>query len=256
MRRATTCDHGVLGKSKCSDCRLDKSRSANLLNKNPFSPVKVAEDLVDVEPHESSVLACGATLDGICGDLDDFAQRQLRSIRAGAGEWKEPPDYASVRLPSTDPRVAMVSARYKARLAAEHKFQELATCIAGHALALEDRAAGACRVCRRANQRARSVRPDVVFKNAARRAVRYAIARGEIVRQPCEVCGATSPTVHAHHDDYAAPLNVRWLCFTHHVRQHHNAFTTRRRVRASLMRKMYPRVRAREEKSTGKRRTA
>jgi hypothetical protein len=42
---------------------------------------------------------------------------------------------------------------------------------------------------------------------------------GELVMQPCEVCGVM-PT-QAHHDDYSKPLEVRWLCVTHHIRLHH-----------------------------------
>lgn len=48
--------------------------------------------------------------------------------------------------------------------------------------------------------------------------VRYAIARGDLVRQPCEDCG--DPKSSAHHDDYTRPLDVRWLCGKHH-RLHH-----------------------------------
>ncbi len=47
--------------------------------------------------------------------------------------------------------------------------------------------------------------------------VRNAIARGTLVPQPCEECGAPA---HAHHDDYSKPLDVRWLCAFHHG-QHH-----------------------------------
>ncbi|MCP1173764.1 hypothetical protein [Ralstonia chuxiongensis] len=52
----------------------------------------------------------------------------------------------------------------------------------------------------------------------ARRLVRTAIETGRMTRQPCEVCG-TKPA-QAHHDDYSKPLDVRWLCPTHH-REHH-----------------------------------
>jgi hypothetical protein len=48
-----------------------------------------------------------------------------------------------------------------------------------------------------------------------------AIANGTLVRQPCEVCGTTRK-IDAHHDDYSKPLEVRWLCRSHH-RQHHIA---------------------------------
>jgi ribosomal protein S27AE len=50
--------------------------------------------------------------------------------------------------------------------------------------------------------------------------VRDAKKDGKLVRQPCEVCG--SPKTHAHHDDYARPLEVRWLCALHHVKWHKN----------------------------------
>jgi hypothetical protein len=52
----------------------------------------------------------------------------------------------------------------------------------------------------------------------ARRKVRHEIVMGRMQRQPCEVCGAEE--VHAHHDDYSKPLDVRWLCPSHH-REHH-----------------------------------
>lgn len=56
-------------------------------------------------------------------------------------------------------------------------------------------------------------------RRRAHEAVRRAILRGELVRQPCEDCGATV-TVDAHHDDYSRPLEVTWLCRLHHVRRH------------------------------------
>lgn len=49
--------------------------------------------------------------------------------------------------------------------------------------------------------------------------VTTAILRGDLKRQPCEVCGRGS-YVQAHHDDYADPLNVRWLCVSCHKRHH------------------------------------
>ena len=48
-----------------------------------------------------------------------------------------------------------------------------------------------------------------------------AIRDGRLARQPCEVCGAAK--AQAHHDDYGKPLDVRWLCTTHHAEWHkHN----------------------------------
>ena len=59
------------------------------------------------------------------------------------------------------------------------------------------------------------------IKRAAQIAVGNAIRDGKITRQPCEVCG--NPKAQAHHDDYGKPLDVRWLCTTHHAEWHrHN----------------------------------
>lgn len=62
----------------------------------------------------------------------------------------------------------------------------------------------------------RQEHPETV---AAHNAVQRAIRAGKLVRKPCEVCGTTE-RIHAHHDDYADYLKVRWLCALHH-RQHH-----------------------------------
>jgi hypothetical protein len=56
-------------------------------------------------------------------------------------------------------------------------------------------------------------------KKRAHQVVKRAVARGDLTPRPCEVCGATD-RIHAHHDDYAKALDVRWLCVKHH-RQHH-----------------------------------
>ncbi len=55
-------------------------------------------------------------------------------------------------------------------------------------------------------------------KMSARWAVKAAIQKGELVPQPCEICGAEN--VHAHHPDYTRPLDVRWLCPVHHKAAH------------------------------------
>lgn len=50
----------------------------------------------------------------------------------------------------------------------------------------------------------------------------YAIERGRLTPRVCEVCG-TGRQIEAHHDDYSKPLDVRWLCKSHH-KQHHLKF--------------------------------
>lgn len=55
-------------------------------------------------------------------------------------------------------------------------------------------------------------------KHRARVQLHNAVARGKIQKRPCEVCAL--PKVEAHHDDYSLPLEVRWLCRTHHTMLH------------------------------------
>lgn len=56
-------------------------------------------------------------------------------------------------------------------------------------------------------------------KAQARRAVNNALAKGKMSKLPCEVCGSTK-LIHGHHDDYSKPLDVKWLCPTHHYQRH------------------------------------
>jgi len=48
-------------------------------------------------------------------------------------------------------------------------------------------------------------------------AVGNAIRNGKLKRQPCFVCGGSAE---AHHPDYDRPLDVTWLCSTHHKQAH------------------------------------
>lgn len=50
--------------------------------------------------------------------------------------------------------------------------------------------------------------------------VEYAIRSGRLIRKPCEICG--SEPSEAHHDDYDKPLEVRWLCRSHHMKLERN----------------------------------
>lgn len=56
------------------------------------------------------------------------------------------------------------------------------------------------------------------IKRMAHTYVRLAIMTGQLSKQPCEKCGAENAI--AHHDNYTDPINVRWLCQSHH-RQYH-----------------------------------
>jgi hypothetical protein len=56
-------------------------------------------------------------------------------------------------------------------------------------------------------------------KYKAKTMVNNAIRDKKLFKEPCEVCGAVT-SVHAHHDDYSKPLNVRWLCAAHHKEWH------------------------------------
>lgn len=42
--------------------------------------------------------------------------------------------------------------------------------------------------------------------------------RGKLQKQPCVVCGEVRAD--AHHENYDRPLDVVWLCRTHHARRH------------------------------------
>ena len=57
------------------------------------------------------------------------------------------------------------------------------------------------------------------LKYNAHLVVQQAISAGMLEKRRCEVCGAQP--VDAHHDRYDEPLNVRWLCRSHHVKLHH-----------------------------------
>lgn len=59
-------------------------------------------------------------------------------------------------------------------------------------------------------------------KNNARKKVYYRVQTGEIIKP--DVCEFNNEDckgiLHAHHDDYSKPLDVRWLCRFHHVETH------------------------------------
>ena len=60
--------------------------------------------------------------------------------------------------------------------------------------------------------------PERKQKHHVRMFTTTAIALGILVRQACEMCGVKE--TEAHHTDYSKPLEVRWLCRTHHAAHH------------------------------------
>ena len=50
----------------------------------------------------------------------------------------------------------------------------------------------------------------------------HAIKRGEVIRPDiCEQCGKEG-RIHAHHEDYSKPLEVKWLCVPCHGKRNSN----------------------------------
>jgi len=56
-------------------------------------------------------------------------------------------------------------------------------------------------------------------KYKAHSIVNRAIKSGKLFKENCEKCG-TNEKIHAHHDDYLKPLNIRWLCAACHSQWH------------------------------------
>ena len=55
------------------------------------------------------------------------------------------------------------------------------------------------------------------LRRKAQQALGNAVRDGKIIPQPCFVCGNKAE---AHHPNYDAPLDVVWLCTTHHKQAH------------------------------------
>lgn len=75
------------------------------------------------------------------------------------------------------------------------------------------------RGCRLPYAATKEYRKKNPIKYAAHILIGTHIKLGKIEKKPCEVCG-TIDKIHAHHDDYAYPLDVRWLCAAHHRQWH------------------------------------
>ena len=80
-----------------------------------------------------------------------------------------------------------------------------------------DRARG----CRLTPEYHREYRARFPAKYRAKSAVNNAIRDGKLVKlTSCEECGTSEGRLHGHHDDYALPLSVRWLCAACHHQWH------------------------------------
>jgi ribosomal protein S27AE len=60
---------------------------------------------------------------------------------------------------------------------------------------------------------------DLRVRRNARALLRHYVNQGKIKVKPCERCGY-GVGVHAHHEDYAKPLDVVWLCRRCHYDRH------------------------------------
>ena len=58
-----------------------------------------------------------------------------------------------------------------------------------------------------------------ILTRAAHVMLGNAVRDGRVIKGPCEVCGSTE-RIHGHHEDYAKPFDVRWLCPKHHAEAH------------------------------------
>jgi hypothetical protein len=82
-----------------------------------------------------------------------------------------------------------------------------------------------CRACKAAYTRdwrtknPRAITAEERKKQNARSLAKMSVRRGQIIRNPCEKCGATE-NIHMHHDDYSRPKDVTWLCEPCHTALH------------------------------------
>ena len=73
-----------------------------------------------------------------------------------------------------------------------------------------------CKLCSKEQWKRSQARYPLRYK--ARNKAKHAIREKRLIKEPCEIC--QSPDTEAHHDDYSKPLDVRWLCKTHHTEWH------------------------------------
>lgn len=98
--------------------------------------------------------------------------------------------------------------------------------------------AGCCRMCikeiRKGRHKKRSSSVEPPEKARARKAVKDAVRRGQLIKpSACEVCGKLLPKhqLQGHHDDYTKPLSVIWLCASCHGVEHMSESALRAELR-------------------------
>lgn len=99
-----------------------------------------------------------------------------------------------------------------------------------------------CKTCRNKNQADRKklrYRNDPGYREATRKRLdglpknnkgassklRFAVFHGKIIKGPCVICDDKNS--HGHHDDYSKPLEVIWLCHSHHMQLHAGTLSPR-----------------------------
>ena len=73
---------------------------------------------------------------------------------------------------------------------------------------------------RRSADDTREYRQQNPIKYAAHILVNNKVRSGDILKANCCECCGENKKLHGHHDDYAKPLEVRWLCATCHGEWH------------------------------------
>jgi hypothetical protein len=66
--------------------------------------------------------------------------------------------------------------------------------------------------------------PAYAERNTAHNAVGNAKRKGLLVKKSCLICGRVD--AEAHHENYAKPLEVIWLCKAHHIERHYEIHRT------------------------------
>jgi len=69
------------------------------------------------------------------------------------------------------------------------------------------------------NKTCKAYRKRYPERQIAKRVIERAIRRGDLIRQPCIICGITE-NVHAYHEDYSMPMRIIWLCRKCHRLEH------------------------------------